>query len=71
MTPMLQPAARPVEGLPIGNGRMGTLVWTTPETGENHKGVASRLETDVWSVNSAGFLTRTTMKLLSKHWSKR
>jgi hypothetical protein len=27
---MVQPAARPVEGLPIGNGRMGTLVWTTP-----------------------------------------
>ncbi|MBN1346412.1 MAG: glycoside hydrolase N-terminal domain-containing protein [Phycisphaerae bacterium] len=25
------PAARPVEGLPIGNGRMGTLVWTTPD----------------------------------------
>ena len=24
------PAARPVEGQPIGNGRMGTLVWTTP-----------------------------------------
>ena len=42
-----------------------------PETGENHKGVASRLETDVWSVNSAVFLTRTTMKLLSKHWRKR
>ncbi len=25
-----QPAARPVDGHPIGNGRMGTLVWTTP-----------------------------------------
>jgi len=25
-----QPAARPVEGHPIGNGRMGTMVWTTP-----------------------------------------
>jgi len=24
------PAAAPVEGQPIGNGRMGTLVWTTP-----------------------------------------
>lgn len=24
------PAGQPVEGLPIGNGRMGTLVWTTP-----------------------------------------
>jgi hypothetical protein len=24
------PAGRPVEGQPIGNGRMGTLVWTTP-----------------------------------------
>ncbi|RPI56569.1 MAG: glycoside hydrolase, partial [Acidobacteria bacterium] len=24
------PAARSEEGLPIGNGRMGTLVWTTP-----------------------------------------
>ena len=24
------PASRPVEGHPIGNGRMGTLVWTTP-----------------------------------------
>ncbi len=31
---MTQPAARPVEGLPIGNGRMGTLVWTTPGTVE-------------------------------------
>jgi len=26
------PVARPVEGHPIGNGRMGTLVWTTPGT---------------------------------------
>ncbi|MEI6070453.1 MAG: DUF5703 domain-containing protein [Verrucomicrobiae bacterium] len=25
------PAATPDEGQPIGNGRMGTLVWTTPE----------------------------------------
>src|SRR4051812_13787367 len=24
------PAARSEEGMPIGNGRMGTLVWTTP-----------------------------------------
>jgi hypothetical protein len=24
------PVGRPVEGQPIGNGRMGTLVWTTP-----------------------------------------
>ncbi|MCG2684733.1 MAG: glycoside hydrolase family 95 protein, partial [Planctomycetales bacterium] len=24
------PARRPFEGQPIGNGRMGTLVWTTP-----------------------------------------
>jgi len=31
---MAQPAARPVEGHPIGNGRMGTLVWTTPGTVE-------------------------------------
>lgn len=31
---MTQPAARPVEGLPIGNGRLGTLVWTTPGTVE-------------------------------------
>jgi len=29
-----QPAAKPVEGHPIGNGRMGTMVWTTPETVE-------------------------------------
>ncbi len=29
-----QPVARPVEGHPIGNGRMGTLVWTTPGTVE-------------------------------------
>ncbi len=29
-----QPMARPVEGHPIGNGRMGTLVWTTPGTVE-------------------------------------
>ena len=26
------PAASPVEGHPIGNGRMGTMVWTTPGT---------------------------------------
>jgi Domain of unknown function (DUF5703) len=25
------PAARPEEGMPVGNGRMGSLVWTTPE----------------------------------------
>jgi len=25
-----KPAARPVEGQPIGNGRMGTMVWTSP-----------------------------------------
>ena len=25
------PPERAVEGLPIGNGTMGTLVWTTPE----------------------------------------
>jgi Glycosyl hydrolase family 95 catalytic domain len=24
------PASRPEEGMPIGNGRMGSLVWTTP-----------------------------------------
>ena len=28
----LSPAAAPLEGQPIGNGRMGTLVWTTPNT---------------------------------------
>ena len=27
---LAKPARRPHEGLPIGNGRMGTLVWTTP-----------------------------------------
>jgi len=27
-----EPVARPVEGMPIGNGRMGTLVWTTPSS---------------------------------------
>jgi len=27
---MAQPAASPADGLPIGNGRMGALVWTTP-----------------------------------------
>ncbi|MBC8350402.1 MAG: hypothetical protein H8E66_00340, partial [Planctomycetes bacterium] len=26
------PVKRPVEGQPIGNGRMGTLVWTSPGT---------------------------------------
>jgi uncharacterized protein DUF5703/glycosyl hydrolase family 95 len=26
------PAARPEEGMPVGNGRMGSLVWTTPDT---------------------------------------
>jgi hypothetical protein len=26
-----RPAAAPVEGQPIGNGRMGTMVWTSPE----------------------------------------
>ncbi len=25
-----QPVARSEEGMPLGNGRMGTLVWTTP-----------------------------------------
>ncbi|MEE2834177.1 MAG: DUF5703 domain-containing protein [Candidatus Latescibacterota bacterium] len=25
------PVEAPIEGLPIGNGRMGTLVWTTPD----------------------------------------
>lgn len=25
-----QPASRPEEGMPIGNGRMGSLIWTTP-----------------------------------------
>ncbi|HTL43477.1 MAG TPA: hypothetical protein VL262_03995 [Vicinamibacterales bacterium] len=25
------PAVRPEEGMPVGNGRMGSLVWTTPE----------------------------------------
>jgi hypothetical protein len=29
-----RPVTRSVEGAPIGNGRMGTLVWTTPETVE-------------------------------------
>ena len=29
---MRHPVGRPVEGTPIGNGRMGTLVWTTPGT---------------------------------------
>ena len=28
----LSPAAKPPEGQPIGNGRMGTAVWTTPST---------------------------------------
>jgi hypothetical protein len=27
-----QPVERSEEGVPIGNGRMGTLVWTTPGT---------------------------------------
>jgi hypothetical protein len=27
-----KPVARSEEGLPVGNGRMGTLVWTTPES---------------------------------------
>lgn len=26
-----KPVSRPNEGLPIGNGRMGTLVWTSPD----------------------------------------
>ena len=25
------PASRPEEGMPVGNGRMGSLVWTTPQ----------------------------------------
>lgn len=25
-----RPATRPEEGMPVGNGRMGTLIWTTP-----------------------------------------
>jgi hypothetical protein len=28
----LKSAARSEEGIPIGNGRMGTLVWTTPQS---------------------------------------
>ena len=28
----LSPVERPAEGLPIGNGRMGTLVWTQPNS---------------------------------------
>lgn len=27
---LAKPASYPHEGLPIGNGRTGTLVWTTP-----------------------------------------
>jgi len=27
-----KPAPRSEEGMPIGNGRMGTLVWTAPES---------------------------------------
>lgn len=27
----LSPAAEPVEGHPIGNGRMGTMIWTEPD----------------------------------------
>src|SRR5215813_1618395 len=27
-----KPVPRSEEGLPIGNGRMGTLVWTTPQS---------------------------------------
>lgn len=27
-----QPASRSEEGMPVGNGRMGTLVWTTPSS---------------------------------------
>jgi hypothetical protein len=27
-----KPAARSEEGMPVGNGRMGTLVWTTPSS---------------------------------------
>ena len=26
-----QPVTNPVDGVPLGNGRMGTMVWTTPE----------------------------------------
>ena len=29
---LVKPGSYPHEGLPIGNGRMGTLVWTTPIT---------------------------------------
>jgi hypothetical protein len=28
----ITPAARPEEGMPVGNGRMGSLVWTTPSS---------------------------------------
>ncbi len=43
-----EPATRSEEGLPIGNGRMGSLVWTTP--------AALRFQinrVDVFSVNSS------------------
>lgn len=49
-----RPAARPVDGQPIGNGRMGTMVWTSPGAIEfqinrvdvfavnrNHRGIRS------------------------------
>ncbi|HDY87293.1 MAG TPA: hypothetical protein ENH82_04150, partial [bacterium] len=40
------PAEVPVEGQPIGNGRMGTLIWTTPGT------VQMQINrTDVFAVN--------------------
>src|SRR5690242_11603028 len=26
------PASRPEEGMPVGNGRMGSLIWTTPSS---------------------------------------
>jgi len=41
-----RPATAPVEGQPIGNGRMGTMVWTTPSAVELQ---INRV--DVFSVN--------------------
>ena len=43
----LSPAAEPVEGHPIGNGRMGTLVWTEPETCPSCRSIVN----DVFAVN--------------------
>ena len=56
-----QPASRSEEGLPVGNGRMGSLVWTTPTQLKfqiNHVNVYGiNCETDSFPVRHSDYAT--------------